>query len=261
MIKETKAYLVGLDPNFSYRGLSQTRIETFSDAVFALAITLVVLSSSVPSTFQELRNSMQDVIPFLFCVILIFVIWTQHYQFFLKYGLQNSRTLALNTFLLFLILIYVYPLKFLMKFLVVFYYGLFIQDLSAVNEQFFSNMKAGDMPFLMQVYGLGASLIFLTLALLYKQALSNKHALELSAYEEYSTRSSMKANVLVASIPFISFLSALLGGDSKFSMILSGSVYILYPIIMPVFGVKENKRAKKLFPELFTKKQTENLSD
>jgi hypothetical protein len=38
--------ILGLNPKFEYRGQNQTRLETFSDAAFALAITLLVLSSS-----------------------------------------------------------------------------------------------------------------------------------------------------------------------------------------------------------------------
>lgn len=107
--------VVGLNPNFSFRGKQQTRIETFSDAVFALAITLLVLSSTIPETFEDLWASMRDVIPFAICVALIIVIWYQHYIFFLKYGLQDKVTILLNTILLFVLLVYVYPLKFLVK--------------------------------------------------------------------------------------------------------------------------------------------------
>ncbi len=154
MPRHIKDQLVGLDSNFRYRGLNQTRVETFSDAVFALAITLVVLSSTVPETFEELRSSMSDVLPFFLCVVLVVVIWMQHYQFFLKYGLQNTRTIVYNTFLLFLVLVYVYPLKFLMKFLVSFYYSLLTGQLSTFNETYSGQIQVGDMRFLMMIYGL-----------------------------------------------------------------------------------------------------------
>ena len=45
---------VGLDPYFRYRGKNQTRVEAFTDAAFALGITLIVLSTSAPNTFEEL---------------------------------------------------------------------------------------------------------------------------------------------------------------------------------------------------------------
>lgn len=51
LLKNTE---VGLDPYFNYRGKNQTRVETFSDAAFALGITLLVLSSTVPETFRPL---------------------------------------------------------------------------------------------------------------------------------------------------------------------------------------------------------------
>ena len=94
---------IGFDPYFRYRGMNVTRIEGFSDAAFALAITLLVLSSSVPSTFHELWLSMANAVPFLCCVILIVLIWYQHYIFFLRYGLQDAKTIVINTTLLFLI--------------------------------------------------------------------------------------------------------------------------------------------------------------
>lgn len=103
---------VGLDPHFRYRGKDQTRVETLSDAAFALAIALTVLSTSVPKTFDELWVSMSDVIPFGLCVTLVMVIWYQHYLFFFRYGLQNKGIITINSILIFLILVYVYPAQF-----------------------------------------------------------------------------------------------------------------------------------------------------
>jgi hypothetical protein len=52
---------------------------------------------------------------------LIMLVWYQHYIFFLRYGFRNSAIVVLNTVLVFIILFYVYPLKFLAKLLVLIY--------------------------------------------------------------------------------------------------------------------------------------------
>lgn len=246
MSRLIKDQLVGLDPRFRYRGLNQTRVETFSDAVFALAITLVVLSSSVPETFTELRASMADVIPFLLCVILLVIIWVQHYFFFLSYGLQDLRTIVYNMFLLFLVLVYVYPLKFLMRFLVQFYSGLFV-DNDSFFENTFSERPVQDMHFLMMVYGLGAALIFFTLAMMYLHAYCRRLKLDLNDYEKQMTRISIRTNVLLGGIPTLSFLISVIFGPHGWVMAVSGFTYMLYPIIMPTYGTLARKKLKKKF--------------
>ena len=78
---KNKKSLQGKD--FVLRGEAQTRIETLSDAVFAIAIALLVLSSSVPERYDELLLSMQDIIPFGVCITLLMLIWYQHFIFFI----------------------------------------------------------------------------------------------------------------------------------------------------------------------------------
>ena len=184
-MRNFKDQLVGLDPNFRYRGLNQTRIEAFSDAVFAVAFTLVVLSSAVPETFAELRKSIHDILPSFICIVLIVVIWYQHYIFFLRYGLQNTKTVTVNTLLLFLLLIYVYPLKFLARFLVELYGGLILGKPGNFMNDFGGEMNSENMTLLMTAYGAGATMIFLAMTWLYREAYKKRDELELNAYEVF----------------------------------------------------------------------------
>lgn len=240
---------VGLDPHFRYRGKNQTRVETFSDAAFALAITLIVLSSSVPKNFADLWLSMRDVIPFGLCVVLVMVIWYQHYLFFLKFGLQNRTIIAYNTFLIFLILIYVYPLKFLFVVLFTLYEGIFTGNNAIISQLFTGTLPAGDTGKLMVIYGLGASLIFLTLAGMYRHALKMKTPLQLNDYEAYVAKDSMITNLLLASVPFLSSLIALFGLFGRWTFIVSGFTYMAYPIVMLSYSRISARKRKAVIPD------------
>jgi hypothetical protein len=50
----TGAHLVPPEPHFRWRGGEITRLEGFTDAVFAFAVTLLVVSLEVPHMFEEL---------------------------------------------------------------------------------------------------------------------------------------------------------------------------------------------------------------
>ena len=120
MIREgLKKHYIGMNKEFRYRGEEPGRIENFSDAVFALAITLLLISTSPPSSFEQIKRFVYDLIPFFICIILIIVIWHEHYVFFFRYGLRNGKIILLNTLFLSLVLFYVYPLKFLTKLILV----------------------------------------------------------------------------------------------------------------------------------------------
>ncbi|VXD17746.1 TMEM175 family protein [Marinoscillum sp. 108] len=250
MRKLMKDQEVGLDPYFRYRGKNQTRVEAFTDAAFALGITLIVLSTSAPNTFEELWLSMRDVVPFGLCVILVMVIWYQHYIFFLRYGLQDSRIITLNTFLIFLILIYVYPLKFLFKILFDLYVGLFTSDREIFQHLFTSVIKLEDTPTLMMLYGLGAACIFFTISLMYRHALKISSELELDEYEIHETKAALRTNLLMGIIPLLSALIALSGLFGMHNFTVSGFIYMLYPPVMITHGKMAQKRRDQLLKKL-----------
>ena len=101
------------EEGFFWRGQEALRIEGFSDAVFAFAVTLLVVSLEVPNTFDELLASMRGFIAFAICFAVLLTVWFEQYKFFRRYGLNDNITMRLNAVLLFFVLFYVYPLKFL----------------------------------------------------------------------------------------------------------------------------------------------------
>lgn len=90
-----------------------SRLEGFSDAVFGFALTLLVVSLEVPRSYAELMALMSGFVSFACCFALLLWLWYEHNTFFRRYGLQDGVTIVLNGCLLFTVLFYVYPLKFM----------------------------------------------------------------------------------------------------------------------------------------------------
>ena len=99
--------------NFRFRGHEVRRIEAFSDAVFAFAVTLLIVSLEVPKNFEELMVIVRGFFAFGVSFLLLMMIWYEQNIFFRRYGLDDLWTIVLNCMLIFVVLFYVYPLKFL----------------------------------------------------------------------------------------------------------------------------------------------------
>ena len=72
-----------------------------------------MVSLEVPDTFDELLATMRGFFAFAISFYMLFIVWNEHYRYFRRYGLDDSATRDLNAVLLFVVLFYVYPLKFL----------------------------------------------------------------------------------------------------------------------------------------------------
>jgi uncharacterized membrane protein len=245
-----KKHYIGMNKEFRYRGEEPTRMETLSDAVFALAITMLLISTSAPSNFQQLRLFVLEIIPFAMCIALITILWYEHFVFFIRYSFRSKYIVLLNSILLFILLFYVYPLKFLTK--VIFsIFGWMFTDSDFLINQFKVMMKGGNMAELMIIYGFGAASLFLVFALMYRYAYKNSNELELNEVEKFDTRWSIKSNVLMASIPLLSALLAMIfSGNDRLVGMVSGFIYFLYTPVMLIYGRIHDKKRKILISEL-----------
>jgi uncharacterized membrane protein len=97
---------------FRLHGQQMNRIEAVSDVVFGFALTFLVVSLQAPRTYSDLVNTMRGFPAFALTFGLLMAVWVRHYYFFRYYGLDDPPTIVLNTLLLFVVLFYVYPLKF-----------------------------------------------------------------------------------------------------------------------------------------------------
>ena len=241
---------IGMNKEFRFRGGVQTRLETFSDAVFALSITLLIVSNTVPVSFDDMIKVFADFIPFALCMALITYIWYEHFLFFIRFGFRNKKIVLLNAILLFLILFFVYPLKFLSKMLVGIYIKPLINLLGGDTQWVLgpADMIAdvSQMSWLIIIYGLFGTSIFLLMALMYKYALSKKEELELNEIEEFDTKTSLQSLVIMGGVPFLSILIALFFKNSMLGGILGGFIYMLYIPLFIYFGRKNQILRKRI---------------
>ncbi|HZL26118.1 MAG TPA: TMEM175 family protein [Acidobacteriaceae bacterium] len=164
---------------FRFRGVAMSRIDGFSDVVFGFALTLIVVSLEVPHTYNELHKILLGFVPFLICFVLLFTIWWSHFKFFRRYGLHDLPTVLINCTLLFMVLFYVYPLKFLFTLVA----GQLV-GATASEPVFTSALQSRE---LMIVYGLGFAGIYFCFAAMYFNAWRQREELRLSPLEKTLT--------------------------------------------------------------------------
>ncbi|MCB1008660.1 MAG: DUF1211 domain-containing protein [Acidobacteria bacterium] len=215
------------------------RIEGFSDAVFGFAITLLVVSLEVPKSFAELSETMEGFVAFALCFTLMIWIWVEHYRFFRAFGLADGATILLNSTLLFVVLFYVYPLKFLFTALV--------KILTGLGPP----LPAGAMTdgrVLLRSYSLGFTVVFLVLAALYLHAWRRREALPLDALGRFDARAGIVRHAATAGVGLFSIALTYVLPDRQLAW--AGWLFGALGPIHGLLGFRQGRARERLTREL-----------
>ncbi|QDU69793.1 TMEM175 family protein [Engelhardtia mirabilis] len=212
------------DALFRWRGGEVSRLESLTDGVFALAMTLLVVPFEVRGveSFAQFEAILLRAPVMALCVAFIIMVWQSHFLFHRRYGLEDGVTVWLNAAFLFVLLLGIYPLKLLATLLVNSFTdlgdGLSLRELGHEN-----------VIWLMQAYGVGFGLIYLCLFVMTLRAWRRRDVFELDAVERVLSRGELASHGVMIAVSSLSIGLASAG--------LPGPAGLSYIAIGPMQGV------------------------
>ena len=219
------------------RGLEVTRLDTFIDAAFAFVLTLLIISfDEIPSDYGELLTAIKRIPAFSFGFGLLMVFWHQHRRWSRCYGLENMRTILLSLTLIFVVFVYVYPLRIILE-------RFFFELSGGYLPSSFQIQSADELRWIFVFYSMGFSAMALVLSLLYKTAMHSSTPLALNQIEQRITRMAMLAWAVVASFGLLSILLALALPDDWVP--LAGYVYFGLLLVRPFLRFLDQRRTRQ----------------
>jgi uncharacterized membrane protein len=219
-----------LPDGFINRGVNVTRLEAFVDAAFAFAVTLLVISlNSVPTSIPAMVDALKGVPAFASSFIQIMIFWSAHATWSRRFGLDDPGSQRLSLLLVFLVLVYVYPLKILFSACFAWISGDWFPPVASIGS-------VADLKTMFVVYGVAFATLSLCIGALYRKALLSPVSPPLEPAEIAKVRTEIAGwwyavTLAVASIVF----ALLLPTDLPHWLAgMPGMVYVLFVFAKPV---------------------------
>ena len=186
------------------RGDKATRVEAFVGAAFAFALTLLVIAGDrIPASVDELLQALKSLPAYSLGFLLVLKFWTEHVAWSRRYGLDDAPTRRLSLLLVFLVLVFVYPMKMV--------FGALCSALTfGWLPANFVITGLHEVPVLFIVFGIAFGSLGTVMWLLYAHAWRKRDEIGLSPRERIDTRIKLWAWALIPAVALVSIASALL---------------------------------------------------
>ena len=212
-----------------------TRLETFTDAAFAFAVTLLVVGGgdAVPVDFSEMLSALKQVPAFAASFANIMVFWYAHHVWSRRFGLEDARSVILSMLLIFLVLIFVYPLKAIYSGAIEFFsFGYF--------ESYFGLYSIMDLRSLFAIFGASYAALSGVVLMLNMHAYSLRTQLLLNELELFDLQTEKTEWLINTAVPAVSILlAATLPGGWVF---MAGVFYSVLAVIFPWYSIRRSRQ-------------------
>lgn len=196
------------------------RLDNFTDAAFAFAVSLLVIGGArAPEDFDALLSALGDIPAFAFGFAVMAMFWFSHVRWRAERGDGDGLSVLLTLLLVFLTLVYVQPLR----------------AMAAATGLWFTGQGAGfggSLTGLFAVYGTGFVAMSLTMAMLWSETLRGGHL-------NIAGKSNAKGERGIFLIMALTGIASILISTTRFGM-LAAMVYATLPITIGVFVWRHN---------------------
>ena len=223
---------------FRLRGIQMTRLETFIDAAFAFAISMLVIAAQqIPDDIETLLAAFKNVPAFIASVIVLGIFWRGHWLWSRRYGLEDGVSIFISWAMLVTILIYVYPLK------AIFSSMWFLLSDGRVGHALGLHSETQARS-LFAIFALGFTAIALEVVMLNLRAWQLREPLRLDTRERLITRSEITGWGVPVGVGIVSLVLALILPPAEIEW--SGWVYFSMVILVPLHSAYQRRRLKRV---------------
>jgi len=221
---------------FRLRGIEMTRLETFIDAAFAFAVTVMVIGAErMPDNGNALLDAFRNVPAFVTSVAVLGIFWRGHWLWSRRYGLEDGVSIFISWMLLATILIYIYPLKAI--------FGSMFYFISAGRFGHALGVKEGQARAVFAIYAIGFIALGAEILLLNLRAWKLRRPLRLNAREEALTRAELSGWCIPIAVGFVSLVLSQILSPRLFPW--CGWVYFSMAILVPLHREWFRRRGPK----------------
>src|SRR5438876_1210929 len=212
---------------FRLRGMEMTRLETFIDAAFAFAISMLVIAAQqIPENIQTLLAAFKNVPTFVCSIAVLGIFWRGHWTWSRRYGLEDGVSIFISWVMLATILIFIYPLK------AIFGAMWYFISSGQVGQPFSLHTTESQARTIFAIYAVGLIAISAEILLLNLRSWQLREPLRLNARESLVTRGELTGWSIPVGVGIVSLVSALTLPAEQIQW--SGWVYFSMIILVPL---------------------------